>query len=65
MLRVVASIAGRYNGHKAGDDDKRTALLAPILAQSDEVAVTYRRKTLVTDVDPSTGVVVVDPVPDA
>jgi hypothetical protein len=65
MLRVVASIAGRYNGHKAGDDDKRTALLSPILAQNQEVAETYRRKTRVSDVDPSTGVVVADPVPNA
>jgi hypothetical protein len=66
MLRVVAFIAGRYNGHKAGDDDKRTALLGPSLAQNHEVAETYRRETRVSDVDPSTGVVVVaDPVPNA
>jgi hypothetical protein len=38
MLRVVAAIAGRYNGSMDGQDATRAALLAPILQQNDAVA---------------------------
>jgi hypothetical protein len=62
MLRVVAAIAGRYNGSKDGHDAKRASLLAPILEQNDAVGESYRRKRTITDVDPESGEVVTDPV---
>jgi len=55
MLRVVAVIAGRYNGATAGDDATRAKLLAPILHQNEAVAESFRRKRTVTDVNPNSG----------
>lgn len=55
MLRVVAVIAGRYNGATAGDDATRANLLAPILQQNAAVAESFRRKRSITDVNPNNG----------
>jgi hypothetical protein len=55
MLRVVAVVAGRYNGAAAGDDAMRAKLLAPILHQNAAVAESFRRKRAVTDVNPNSG----------
>lgn len=62
MLRVVAYVAGKYNGAKDGDDAMREKLLAPILQQNEAVADTYRKRRAITDVDPDDGQVVTDPV---
>ena len=55
MLRVVAAVAGRFNGSEPGDDDMRAKLLGPILEQNEKVGELYRRKSRVTDVDPNSG----------
>lgn len=55
MLQLIAVICGRFSGREPGDDEKRAALLAPILAQNEKVAELYRRRSRVTDVDPESG----------
>jgi hypothetical protein len=58
FLQIVAVIVGR----EARNDVQRARLLAPILAQNDEIAELHRRNRKVPDVDPNTGEVR-DPVP--
>jgi hypothetical protein len=55
LLQVVAAIVGRFSGRHPGDNDKRAALLEPILEQNEKVADMYRKRARVTDVDPETG----------
>ena len=51
FYQIIAMLMGR----EAENDAERARLLAPILAQNEEIGELYRRRRAVPDVDPTTG----------